>query len=96
MTSARFFNSNYIPYYLHSIETHILTPSPYYRGQYLTLDNRVVEIDKEYVKEISGNSHTAHTGRMKINMGQVIQGQSFMINDQYSQYLFCHQTLYLS
>ncbi|KAK3844145.1 MAG: hypothetical protein J3R72DRAFT_83795 [Linnemannia gamsii] len=36
------------------IETHILTPSPYYRGQYLTLDNRVVEIDKEYVKEISG------------------------------------------
>ncbi|KAG0279949.1 hypothetical protein BGZ95_011772 [Linnemannia exigua] len=36
------------------VETHILTPSPYYRGQYLTLDNRVVEIDKEYVKEISG------------------------------------------
>ncbi|KAF9091425.1 hypothetical protein BGX29_010953 [Mortierella sp. GBA35] len=37
-----------------SQQTHILTPSPYYRGQYLTLDNRVVEIDKEYVKEISG------------------------------------------
>ncbi|KAF9155603.1 hypothetical protein BG015_009261, partial [Linnemannia schmuckeri] len=36
------------------VETHILTPSPYYRGQFLTLDNRVVEIDKEYVKEISG------------------------------------------
>lgn len=58
MTSARyiFFNSNHIPYHLHSIETHILTPSPYYRGQYLTLDNRVVEIDKEYVKEISGKT----------------------------------------
>ncbi|KAF9925798.1 hypothetical protein FBU30_004473 [Linnemannia zychae] len=38
------------------VETHILTPSPYYRGQYLTLDNRVVEIDKEYVREISGFS----------------------------------------
>ena len=43
---------------VHSIETHILTPSPYYRGQFLTLDNRVVEIDKEYVKEISGKTHT--------------------------------------
>ncbi|KAF9959969.1 hypothetical protein BGZ72_008298 [Mortierella alpina] len=36
------------------VETHILTPSPYFRGQYLTLDHKVVEIDKEYVREISG------------------------------------------
>ncbi|KAG0359170.1 hypothetical protein BGZ54_010083 [Gamsiella multidivaricata] len=39
------------------VETHILTPSPYYRGQYLTLDHKVVEIDKDYVREISGFAH---------------------------------------
>ncbi|KAF8924611.1 hypothetical protein BGZ58_001621 [Dissophora ornata] len=39
------------------VYTHILTPSPYYRGQYLTLDNKVVEIDKDYVREISGFVH---------------------------------------
>ncbi|KAF9193786.1 hypothetical protein BGZ50_007079 [Haplosporangium sp. Z 11] len=39
------------------VDTHILTPSPYYRGQYLTLDHKVVEIDKEYVREISGFAH---------------------------------------
>ncbi|KAF9359012.1 hypothetical protein BGX26_000339, partial [Mortierella sp. AD094] len=39
------------------VDTHILTPSPYYRGQYLTLDHKVVEIDKDYVREISGFSH---------------------------------------
>ncbi|KAF9573363.1 hypothetical protein EC968_008633 [Mortierella alpina] len=36
------------------VETHILTPSPYFRGQYLTLDHKVVEIDKDHVREISG------------------------------------------
>ncbi|KAF9098767.1 hypothetical protein BGX27_000743 [Mortierella sp. AM989] len=39
------------------VETHVLTPSPYYRGQYLTLDHKVVEIDRDYVREISGFSH---------------------------------------
>ncbi|KAG0264570.1 hypothetical protein BG011_006556 [Mortierella polycephala] len=39
------------------VDTHILTPSPYYRGQYLTPDHKVVEIDKEYVREISGFAH---------------------------------------
>ncbi|KAF8977314.1 hypothetical protein BGZ46_007482, partial [Entomortierella lignicola] len=39
------------------VDTHILTPSPYYRGQYLTLDHKVVEIDRDYVREISGFSH---------------------------------------
>ncbi|KAF9371400.1 hypothetical protein CPC16_003089, partial [Podila verticillata] len=37
--------------------THILTPSPYFRGQYLTLDHKVVEIDKDSIKEISGFAH---------------------------------------
>ncbi|KAF9583408.1 hypothetical protein BGW38_009533, partial [Lunasporangiospora selenospora] len=36
------------------VETHILTPSPYYRGQYETLNHKVVEIDKDHVREISG------------------------------------------
>jgi hypothetical protein len=35
-------------------ETHILTPSPYYRGQFLTMDHKVVEIDMDHIKEISG------------------------------------------
>ncbi|KAG0323880.1 hypothetical protein BG000_002440, partial [Podila horticola] len=38
-------------------DTHILTPSPYFRGQYLTLDHKVVEIDKDSIKEISGFAH---------------------------------------
>ncbi|KAG0343112.1 hypothetical protein BG004_005481 [Podila humilis] len=40
-----------------SSDTHILTPSPYYRGQYLSLDHKVVEIDKDSIKEISGFAH---------------------------------------
>ena len=59
MTSARFVLTPTFRIIVRSIETHILTPSPYYRGQFLTLDNRVVEIDKEYVKEISGKIHAA-------------------------------------
>ncbi|KAF9304762.1 hypothetical protein BGZ74_000639 [Mortierella antarctica] len=39
------------------VDTHILTPSPYFRGQYLTLDHKVVEIDKDSIKEISGFAH---------------------------------------
>ncbi|KAF9993278.1 hypothetical protein BGZ79_002076 [Entomortierella chlamydospora] len=39
------------------VDTHILTPSPYYQAQYLTLDHKVVEIDRDYVREISGFSH---------------------------------------
>ncbi|GJJ69057.1 hypothetical protein EMPS_01403 [Entomortierella parvispora] len=39
------------------VDTHILTPSPYFRGQFLTLDHKVVEIDKSFVREISGFAH---------------------------------------
>ncbi|KAF9934075.1 hypothetical protein BGZ65_003900, partial [Modicella reniformis] len=39
------------------VETHILMPSPYYRGKFLTMDHKIVEIDKDYIRELSGFAH---------------------------------------
>ncbi|KAF9971058.1 hypothetical protein BGZ73_006032, partial [Actinomortierella ambigua] len=39
------------------IDTHVLTPSPYFQGQFLTLDGKAVEIDRDVVRTISGFGH---------------------------------------
>lgn len=40
--------------FLLSSETHAFLPSPFYKGQYQSLNGKVVAIEKGYVTEVSG------------------------------------------